>query len=1031
MQISSRCLICELNTLLFEIIERRDSDMDKHTDEVRQYWLRLYPEMKTASELDDYMVKIFGKNLLEKEAEEEIYNEFHSDSSFINTVVNKNEIKDIRFYYFMEPILSKYAESLNKVIDCSGIVKNKKKLLKELTLRLAAEQCDYAFQTIVFEIQNAKKAGILLGKTSNERYEYYTNFLLKDDVYRSKLYKKYKYLIRLLEELSGNFVRYVEEILINTEKYLTEIEKTINESNAVGKLDIIEISKGDTHFKGKSVAKLVFENGQVLFYKPRDCKIDCGYQKILDLLNQCNVLENRKFRLLKIYSTTECAWFENISHDACENRKQIVDYYIKLGGIMAIMYFFGASDLHYENVIASKDDPMIIDLESIFGSHLKQNLNDEKSGFYKAVNVLRDSVMSTGILPNRLRVGESKDGFDASGLNHEEKQVSPVKSMMVMNDKTDEIKLKMGNTYLDGAENTPKFYNENVNVKEYLDDLINGFEMVYMWVINNKQKFVETVEREFGDTRIRVVLKPTFLYAQISLFSKHPYFMTSKSAHEMFVARIGIYSENNDITKSEIRTLNRGEIPYFYIKFESESLFDDSHNELKTKLVASPLEKTTCKIKQASVKDLELQKKIIKMSFFHVESSDLRTNVRFMKSGKKIDSSKYIQVAKKIGDWLCANAIEGINEMNQSDAVWIGSDIAKADVNDWAPEVSDLELYNGNAGVALFLLYLGKATNNKKYIEMAVKATNIIICVIENGTLNYNELLGAFNGIGSYIYIIGKLYKETNDKHYLKVLDKALDLIPEKINESEEADLVAGTCGMLATLISVINEIDEVELQQKIKPILNQIYIKLEQAFDKHDSIVSYSGFAHGVAGCIAYLYKLYMIEKDSKVYGLFKKMLDYERKVFFDNQRKVWITKLGEEKYSKAWCHGFPGILLEKVILKSCGYSDDYLDAEIELAINKTIDECIGNNVVYCHGDIGNLDILLYASQVLEDSVLNDQCRETYDTLFELIIKKQWNADDFAFSKCVGLMMGMAGIGMSLLRFDQNIEVDNLLALE
>ena len=102
-----------------------------------------------------------------------------------------------------------------------------------------------------------------------------------------------------------------------------------------------------------------------------------------------------------------------------------------------------------------------------------------------------------------------------------------------------------------------------------------------------------------------------------------------------------------------------------------------------------------------------------------------------------------------------------------------------------------------------------------------------------------------------------------------------------------------------------------------------------------------------------------------------------------------------------------------------------------MKLNINKTIDECIGNNVVYCHGDIGNLDILLYASQVLEDSVLNDQCRETYDTLFELIIKKQWNADDFAFSKCGGVMMGMAGIGMSLLRFDQNIEVDNLLALE
>lgn len=1011
--------------------DRTNVDMDKYIDELMRYWLRLYPEIKTSSELDDYMKKYFGKTLIEKDSEEEVKNEFHDDSSFINAVIDDNEKKDIRFYYFFEPILSEYTEKLSKVIEHSNIAKDKKNLLKMLMLQLATKQCDFAFQTVVYEIQNAKNAGLMFGESPSERYEYYTNVLLRDTEYRSKLYNKYDYLITLLKETSEDFICYIEEILVNTEKHLVEIEENVNSSTSIGKLKSIEISKGDTHFRGKSVAKLVFENERILFYKPRNCKIDCGYQKILNLMNQYNVLEGNKFRLLKIYSTAECGWFENVSYKECESKKQISNYYTKFGGIMAIMYFFGANDLHYENIIASKDDPMVIDLESIFSSHLKQNVIDENSGFFRAVDVVRDSVLSMGILPSKLYVGENKDGFDAGGMNYQEKQLSPVKSMMVLNDGTDDIKLKMGNIYLEGSENTPKFQNECINIKDYLDNLINGFETVYMWIINNKKKFINFVTREFCHTRIRVVLKPTFLYAQLNLFSKHPYFLTSKSAHEMFVARIGVYSKNDDITKSEIQALNRGEIPYFYMKFEDESLYDDLHNELSAKFVASPLRKTIEKINQASVKDLAFQKRIIRTSFFHAESKDLRTNIKFENSRKKIDSGKYIRTAKEIGDWLCSNAIEGINERNEPDAVWVGSDISKVDVNDWSPEVSNLELYNGNAGVALFLLFLGKATRTPKYIDMAVKAVNVIVCVIENRTLNFNQLVGAFNGIGSYVYIITKFYKETRDKRFLIVLRKILDLIPERIKATEEADVIAGDCGMLATLICAVNEIDNVELQEKIKSVLHQIYAKLEQAICKDNNIMNYSGFAHGIAGCIAFLYKLYFVEKDPKVYDLFQKLLDYERKFFFDRERQVWITKLGGEEYSKAWCHGFPGILLEKIMLKSYGYSDDSIDAEIELAIRKTIDECIGNNIVYCHGDIGNLDILLYAAQELSDSELSNQCRDTYDTLFESFIKTRWNDDNLAVSKCVGLMMGITGIGMSLLRFSQDIKVDNFLALD
>ncbi|MBQ9886549.1 MAG: type 2 lantipeptide synthetase LanM [Lachnospiraceae bacterium] len=1000
------------------------------TKEIFDYWLKIYPEKKDINELDDYMKICFDKSLEEKLCEAEIDKEFIFNEMFSDSIFSEEERGNIRFYYFYQPILSEYMLKINSFI-CICKMPISKSILKELAVQLLNKLNDLAFQVIVYEINNERKAGQLVGKTSEQRYVYYTNYLLRDNRYRKKLYRKYNYLMEMMVETSEDFVKYVKEIIGNTESYLELIKEELFESKDEDKLVSMDLSMGDAHFRGKSATKLVFSSNQIIYYKPRDCRIDRAYQKVLELLNNTGVLNDMNLRTMKVVCGCNCGWFENIKYGACESEEQLVSYYKKIGEIMAIMYFFGATDLHYENIIAACSDPVVIDLESIIGAHIKQQVFNENSGFYRAIDKIRDSVSAIGILPSKLHIGQNKEGFDVSGIGDNSKQLSPVKSMAVIDDGTDEIKLKMVNTYIDKCDNLPNINGNQINASGYKSELISGFESVYKWVIENKELFADIINKEFAQTKTRIVLKPTFLYAQISLFARHPMFLTSKKNHEMFVARIGVYSRNEDITKSEIKTLNYGEIPYFYARFEERSIYDDMNNKMETSLAKSPMEVVTEKINNASEKDMEFQKRVIKSSFFKIESCDLRTGLSFNKQRFFVDSSAYLNTAREIGDWLCKNAVIGHNENGNEDAVWIGSNISKVDINDWSLEVSPLELYNGNAGIALYLLTLWNATKNSEYLFMAQRAIVPIINVVDNKTLNYNQLVGAFDGVGSYLYVMAKFYEKTKSKLYYDTINKMLDLIPDKINETEEMDIIAGNAGMLAALIKNYQILDDKAIKGKLENLMQLICEKIENAISKSNKILKYSGFAHGVAGCIAILYKLYCVNRNQRVYEIFKKLLNYERNVMFDNNRQIWLTELGKDGYSKAWCHGFPGILLEKIMLKQMGYSDTLLDNEINLAITKVIDECIGNNLVYCHGDMGNLDILLFAAQVIENSDLEEMCRVTYNTLYEDVIKRYWNDDGFSASKCMGIMMGLSGIGMSLLRFCRRVDTSNFLALE
>lgn len=130
------------------------------------------------------------------------------------------------------------------------------------------------------------------------------------------------------------------------------------------------------------------------------------------------------------------------------------------------------------------------------------------------------------------------------------------------------------------------------------------------------------------------------------------------------------------------------------------------------------------------------------------------------------------------------------------------------------------------------------------------------------------------------------------------------------------------------------------------------------------------------------------------------------------------------------AWCHGAPGIGLARLL--SLQHLDDAaVREEIDTALKTTVAQGFGGNHSLCHGDLGNLELLLQASEILDDPKWRHQVNRIAAMILESIDRHGWLCGIPLGVESPGLMTGIAGIGYELLRLAEPTQVPSVLVLE
>lgn len=1029
------------------------SELNKSEDIVDE-WLKYYMELSDESQLNTVIEKVSGKNLNEmieirnkpidgnSLIREILFNETESTKKLTKIIDEyKGELYKFRFFNFFKPIIIYHLQKYVSELEKKDLIKNCKEFIMEIIVQGYNVLYNVSYKTLIFEVNYYREEGMLQGESPEERFKYFNNIILNDKKSLQKIFSEYYALFEILNKKTKTFFRYLFDVLNNTENNLGNIKKTITEEKNLGKILSIQMGLGDTHKNGKSVVILYFENGK-LIYKPHNMGMELAYENLIKWINDC--IKKYKYEILplsfvKSYSIGEHTWMEFIEYTECKKEEGVKNFYKRIGEIMVLLYSLNSTDFHCENIIASEDFPMLIDLETLLRPDFIEENTDATS---KIDCIIRKSVASMHILPfNELSDNEA---VNLSGLGGEKPQKSPYKVDIVKNSSSDTIKIDRNFCVIEPESNNPKLNGITISSGNYVSYIKKGFEDMYRFILENKSEYLKKVEELFSNKTCRFLAQSTYVYGRLLRSSYHPDVLRHEIDRLILLNRTGLFVRrysSEELIKSEYRDLINGDIPYFTLKTNEKNIYNSQNEKIDDyKLALPPVENSKNIIKQFSIKDMETQLSIIDFSYLY-ETMDQLNNYKkiSLKNGFETttktfypDKSKYLKLALAIGNRIVEKSITG-SQNNEIDRSWYGPFIAgKNEIYASVGSVG-VDLYRGNGGIALFLASLYKKSNDmlirKAAEEAIIPSYYLLTDFISDEGSEVTVSVGAFDGVAGVVYTlywIGELIEE--DKYKKKAIEYILYIAERKIKLPEaNIDIISGVCGLLNVTIFLCekskNDIEKINLTNAANEFYRIVKNAISSDRDNTFCCQGYTGFSHGTSGIAATLGRFYKLTKDENILPFIQRLLEYDRNMY-DEETNNWYIRANEERTSYGWCHGAPGILLSRILIKEYGYNDDKIDIEIKNALNQTIKYGFGNNDTFCHGDIGNLAILQYVAKSLKDKKLENDCKYTFSKLVDYYISKRWDKPLLGHGEVCSLMVGMAGLGYSLL---SNIDSDDL----
>ena len=195
------------------------------------------------------------------------------------------------------------------------------------------------------------------------------------------------------------------------------------------------------------------------------------------------------------------------------------------------------------------------------------------------------------------------------------------------------------------------------------------------------------------------------------------------------------------------------------------------------------------------------------------------------------------------------------------------------------------------------------------------------------------------------------------------------------------------------------------------------------------------TGLSHGAAGIAWALAELAAATGRECYREACRGALAYERSLFSAAEGNWPDLRAGAGEgprsgFSYGWCHGAPGIGLARLACLPL-LDDPELPGEIDAALAATWRHGFGNNHSLCHGDLGNLDILLEAGRRLGRPDLLAGVARAASGVLRGIEEAGWLTGAPLAPEIPGLMTGLAGIGYQLLRLAAPDEVPSVLLLD
>lgn len=884
--------------------------------------------------------------------------------------------------FFTKPYMLWLSDKISVLVNKTKI-KIKSEAIEAVIKKLSDEIISIALKTLIYdqeEMQGKQNTQLSTAEYIKKRFCSSNDYIL--------FFNDYPALARILSTRTEYAYENFKKLVLCLQSSMNECMQLFGLSNFV--IQEMELSKGDSHSEGKAVTILKID-GRKLVFKYKNLKVGRCLNDLYIILE--NLDSSFCFYKVKRVLGSDFTIEEYVEHNHCLTEKEISDYYFKFGELVFLAYILNGTDFHYENIVASRNLPVLIDVETLFQNSLP--IINEKKAVDRYINNYKDSVAGSSLLPNATCGRCESELIELSGLAGDEQRLSH--EVLQMSMEGEKVQLVSKPCVMKSAKNLPILNGKKMYYKKYIKDVLAGFEYAFEVVNKNKEFIKQSVNNIFRNCVVRNVLRNTQNYAEMLEFSYHPSRMTNYTNREHLFINLWTYRlRNKELLLQEQEELLKNDIPIFYNRINEKSIISDTGKKVDNIYINTAIELVLNKISALSNVELKRQKNILIISLgaYNGESN-------FHKL-KTVSQLKSVDVAKEIADLICNRFIVG---EDHSDLVL--QTILLNSTNVWKNSLMTKSYYDGLAGIYLFLYELNIRTNNYQYY---MNILYDLLCKSINDIKNIYEYNDAF---GILYVLIRRIQKEKLTKDIIAA-ENLLEKIMKYYDEYNELpdDWLLGK----SSLVHICSKLYSIIGKQNIL----DWGIKIAKSIS-YDNVEEY-GFAHGISGIIYGLLSLWEVSEFSIKKYLHVKICEGYRKVI----EKILTGGID----SVAWCNGFVGIAY--MMLKVRKYSESLNLKDEYLFDNKLIEQIASMEAAedsLCHGKFGKVDFMItiynYYPLPYDLKIRIKKCIEE-----SMTAREGYKIRGLTNEPLLDLMTGFAGIGYEYIRVECP-DIPSVLLLE
>lgn len=792
---------------------------------------------------------------------------------------------------------------------------------------------------------------------------------------------------------------------------------------------VVEVRAGlsDPHRGGRTVAALRFASGARVVYKPRGLEMDEAWSRLLAWLADRGALP--PLRTPAVASRGTHGWAAFVEPGPCTGEREAERYHERAGMLLSLAYALGGGDLHAENVVACREDPVLVDLEVLAAPFVEREAAENDGGAAAADRAVWESVLRTRLLPLWSADGDGPARREG-GLTDPPRAVRE----RWRHTNTGWMVPAPAETGPGESRNLPCIRGEPCLAGGYVDAVRVGLARGWRALTEHRSALLAPGGplEAFAGAEARLVLRHTRLYGAVLRRSLHPRLLASgveRSIELDVLCRPLLRSDTRPrlwpVMGAERRDLEAGDVPVFTARAGSTVVRDSAGAPLGELLDSSGLEDAARRLRGMNTGELEVQAQLVRVSFSSAdEGADGGGGAgdALPPEGELLSPGAAGEEAVRIAGRLARLAYP----RRDGSVSWVGI----------APGAArfvrlDPSLHAGTSGIALFLAWCARAAGRDDLGELARRALLPVVRAAgsERGA---RRLVGAVGpggatGAGGLVYALSHAGQVMGDEGVIQAAACVAAALRPRAGRDAVLDVHGGSAGAVLGLLALHAATGDGEALDRARPFGACLAKSLSGSGNGGVRALSVPGFAHGLAGIVCALERLHRVTGDDDLRLAADAGRDRLRLLLSSD--RGWFAEVPDGAAHGSWCNGAAGVALGAVDASALvGEPDrEMRDAALTMVAGWPLERTDH----LCCGNLGRAECLLAASHRLGRPALRERAAALAGEAVRRAHRRRTYGAGPGDAYAPGLFQGLAGIGYAMLRLHDPARIPCVLLWE